>query len=214
MKKRSKLFDHLTYANVMVTFLAFIVLGGGAAFAALGKGTVGTRQLKKNAVKVGKLGPEAVKAGKLAQNAVPTNRIRNNAVSSSKVASGSILTDKIAAGAVTSSRLGNNAVIPDKIADNAVTEQKVGTDAIGAPQLKSIVVRSNSVVIPNGGSGVVSANCESGEQVVGAGTSWAADGEERYTNYAHITGNGAIARGNQLTGSSQTFSVEAYCLSG
>jgi hypothetical protein len=42
----------LTYANVMVTILAFVVLGGGAAVAAgqLGKNTVGTRQLKREAV--------------------------------------------------------------------------------------------------------------------------------------------------------------------
>lgn len=43
---------HLTYANVMVTLLAFVVLGGGTAFAVdqLGKESVGARQLKKNAV--------------------------------------------------------------------------------------------------------------------------------------------------------------------
>lgn len=42
----------LTYANVMVTILAFIVLCGGAAVAAgqLGKNTVGTKQLKPGAV--------------------------------------------------------------------------------------------------------------------------------------------------------------------
>jgi hypothetical protein len=42
----------LTYANVMVTVLAFVVLCGGGAYAAghLGKSSVGSRQLKKNAV--------------------------------------------------------------------------------------------------------------------------------------------------------------------
>jgi hypothetical protein len=42
----------LTYANVMVTILAFIVLCGGAAVAAgeLGRNTVGTKQLKPGAV--------------------------------------------------------------------------------------------------------------------------------------------------------------------
>lgn len=42
----------LTYANVMVTILAFIVLCGGAAVAAdqLSKNTVGTKQLKRGAV--------------------------------------------------------------------------------------------------------------------------------------------------------------------
>jgi hypothetical protein len=47
----------LTYSNVMVTVLALIVLGGGTAYAAsqLGKGSVGTRQLRKEAVTPAKL---------------------------------------------------------------------------------------------------------------------------------------------------------------
>ena len=42
----------LTYANVMVTILAFVVLAGGGAYAAskLAKNSVGTKQLKKSAV--------------------------------------------------------------------------------------------------------------------------------------------------------------------
>ncbi len=47
-----RLCGKLTYANVMVTILAFVVLCGGAAVAAnqLGKNTVGTKQLKRGAV--------------------------------------------------------------------------------------------------------------------------------------------------------------------
>jgi hypothetical protein len=42
----------LTYANVMVTILAFVILGGGGAYAAskLAKNSVGTKQLKTGAV--------------------------------------------------------------------------------------------------------------------------------------------------------------------
>ncbi|MBW8060477.1 MAG: hypothetical protein FVQ78_09180 [Solirubrobacterales bacterium] len=75
----------LTYANVMSSIAVFLIVGGATAFAALGKGTVGPRQLKKNAVKVGKLAPEAVRAGKLAKNAIATDRLRDNAVTSGKV---------------------------------------------------------------------------------------------------------------------------------
>jgi hypothetical protein len=47
-----RLRSRLTYANVMVTILAFVVLCGGSAYAVsqLGKESVGTKQLKKNAV--------------------------------------------------------------------------------------------------------------------------------------------------------------------
>jgi hypothetical protein len=52
----------LTYANVMVTILAFVVLAGGTAFASealLPKNSVGTKQLKKEAVTPGKLSAAA-----------------------------------------------------------------------------------------------------------------------------------------------------------
>jgi hypothetical protein len=53
----------LTYANVMSTIAVFLVLGGGAAFAAtqLAKNSVGAKQLKKNAVTTAKLKKASVK---------------------------------------------------------------------------------------------------------------------------------------------------------
>jgi hypothetical protein len=51
----------LTYANVMVSILAFCVLGGGTAFATMhvAGNSVGTKQLKKGAVTPGKLSSAA-----------------------------------------------------------------------------------------------------------------------------------------------------------
>lgn len=51
----------LTYSNVMVTVLAVLMLGSGTAYAAshLGKGSVGTKQLKKEAVTPAKLSRSA-----------------------------------------------------------------------------------------------------------------------------------------------------------
>jgi hypothetical protein len=57
----------LTYANVMSTIAVFLVLCGGAAYAAghLGKNTVGTKQLKKNSVTTAKIKNGAVTPAKL-----------------------------------------------------------------------------------------------------------------------------------------------------
>jgi hypothetical protein len=53
--------ERLTYANIMVTILAFIVLGGSAyATVHLGKNSVGTKQLKNRAVTPAKVSPSAV----------------------------------------------------------------------------------------------------------------------------------------------------------
>jgi hypothetical protein len=52
----------LSYANVMVTLLAFVVLGGGVAYAAtrIAKNSVGSAQLRPNSVTNGKIAPESV----------------------------------------------------------------------------------------------------------------------------------------------------------
>jgi hypothetical protein len=58
---------HLTYANVISTFCLFLVLGGGAAFGAtkLAKSSVGTEQLKGEAVTKGKMAPNSVNSKKV-----------------------------------------------------------------------------------------------------------------------------------------------------
>lgn len=60
----------LTYANVMSSIAVFLVIGGATAFAALGKNTVGAKQLKKNAVTSTKIKNEAVTSTKIKKGAV------------------------------------------------------------------------------------------------------------------------------------------------
>ena len=140
--------QRLTYANVMSSLAVFMVLGGGAAIAAnLPKKSVGTPQLKanavktgkigKNAVKTGKLGPAAVKTGKIANGAVLTTKLGDLAVTSGKLANESVLTDKIAPDAVTVGKLANNAVTTDKIAGEAVITGKLANDSVVAAKLAS-----------------------------------------------------------------------------
>ena len=72
----------MTFENVLVTVVAFVVLAGGTAFAAqqLGKKTVGAKQLKAN----------AVTSKKIKKNAVTRAKIRNGSVDSGKVLDGSL----------------------------------------------------------------------------------------------------------------------------
>jgi hypothetical protein len=62
-----KLRSKLTYANVISTLCLFLVLGGGAAFAAtqLPKNSVGAKQLKANSVTAAKIKNGAVTGAKL-----------------------------------------------------------------------------------------------------------------------------------------------------
>lgn len=69
MKSRPR----LTYENVMVTLLAFVVLFGGGAYAAgkLGKNSVGTKQLRKNAVTSAKVKNRTLLAKDFADGVLP-----------------------------------------------------------------------------------------------------------------------------------------------
>lgn len=91
----------LTYSNVMSSIAVFLVVGGGAAFAAshLGKNSVGTKQLKAN----------SVTTAKIKKNAVTAKKIKSNAVINNKLADGAVTTAKIASGAVGEAQIGANA---------------------------------------------------------------------------------------------------------
>jgi hypothetical protein len=109
--------EKLTYANVMSTIAVFLVLGGGAAFAAtqLAKNSVGTKQLKKN----------AVTTAKLKNNVVNGAKVADGSLTGTDVADGSIGTADVTAAAITTAKLGDEAVTTPKIAGNAVNSAKV-----------------------------------------------------------------------------------------
>lgn len=63
MTRLKRVRGKITYANVVSTLCLFLVLGGGAAFAAsrLPKNSVGSKQIRKGAVSPSKLSPMTVK---------------------------------------------------------------------------------------------------------------------------------------------------------
>jgi hypothetical protein len=142
----------LTYANVMSSIAVFLVVGGATAFAALGKNTVGTKQLKKN----------AVTAAKLKKNAVTTAKLKNMAVTGPKVQLSSLGTVPSAASA-TNSIHANSATNADNASSlggaSASSYQKTGdllfaTIAPAGPGAK--VIRGRGVTsVGAGGEGEV-----------------------------------------------------------
>jgi hypothetical protein len=80
---RRRLGSHLTYANVMVTLLAFVVLGGGAYAAFhLPKNSVRSRNIKNGQVKTPDLANSAVTASKVgcAGNSAQDKMVRAGSV--------------------------------------------------------------------------------------------------------------------------------------
>jgi len=87
--------QRLTYANVMSSLAVFLVLGGGAAYAArkisshdLRGGSVTTAKIKRHAVTGAKIKPGAVTTAKIAKEAVNYGRLANASVSVEKLVPG------------------------------------------------------------------------------------------------------------------------------
>lgn len=86
---------HLTYANVMSTLAVFLVLGGGAAYAAK---KIGSHELRGGAVTTAKIKRNAVTRSKIKANAISTAKIAKGAVTNGRLANGSVSLEKLAPG--------------------------------------------------------------------------------------------------------------------
>jgi hypothetical protein len=84
---------HLTYANVMVTLMAFVVFGGASAYAS--HELILSSDIKDGEVKEPDLGGGAVTRAKLRDGAVQRGKIDANAVISIKVADNSLTGEDI-----------------------------------------------------------------------------------------------------------------------
>jgi hypothetical protein len=87
-----KMGDKLTYANVTATLALFLVLSGGAAYAA-----------------------SKIQSSDLAHGAVRTSNLFRRAITSGKLAVGAVRTDQLAEGSVGSEQIGAASVAPSNL---------------------------------------------------------------------------------------------------
>jgi hypothetical protein len=126
--------QRLTYANVMSSIAVFLVLGGGAAYAAK------------------KIGSHELRGG-----AVTTAKIKRNAVSRSKVKASAISTAKIAPAAVTNGRLANGSVSLEKLAPGFVApvaerlSHAANISSDGVVLAGSVGISQTNVIHPSAG---------------------------------------------------------------
>jgi hypothetical protein len=85
----------LTYANVMSSIAVFLVLGGGAAYAAK---KISSHDLRGGSVTTAKIKRNAVTRSKIRANAISTAKIASAAVTNGKLADGSVSVEKLAPG--------------------------------------------------------------------------------------------------------------------
>ncbi len=89
--------QRLTYANVVSSLALFLVLSGGAAYAAK---KISGNQLKGSSVTTAKIRRGAVTASKIRKGAVQTNKISQGAVTNAKLANGAVTLEKLVPGFV------------------------------------------------------------------------------------------------------------------
>jgi hypothetical protein len=124
----------LTYANVMSSIAVFLVLGGGAAYAA-----------------------EKIGSNELENGAVTTDKIKRSAVTRAKIKARAINTAKIAKGAVTWARLADGAVSIEKLAPGFIApaaeklSHAANVSAAGLVQAGSVGISQANVTHPSAG---------------------------------------------------------------
>jgi hypothetical protein len=122
---------HLSYANVMATIAVFLALGGGAYAAA----TVGSSQIKSNAILSRHIKNGQVKNADLAANSVGGGKIVDGSVGSPDLGANSVGADKIIDGSIANSDLGPNSVGTDKLADGSIGNPKLAPNSVSSEKV-------------------------------------------------------------------------------
>lgn len=206
---------------MIVACLALLVSLGGtgiAAVNALPRGSVGTLQLRDN----------AVTSRKLATSAATNAKVANNAITSAKVKNASLLRSDFAPGQLPAGPTGPQGPQGPQGPAGAA-------GAAGPPgMISNVVVRQASVVVPGSSSDFptpnttwstrsVNVSCNSNEKAVSAGTGWSAEDDnlELATVYMKpivasngvVTGFTAKGANNARDGQDHTFTLYVLCYS-
>jgi hypothetical protein len=116
----------ITYANVMSSIAVFLVLGGGAAYAAK---KIGSNEIKGNSITTGKIKKEAVSSSKIKKNSITTAKIANDAVTTAKIANDAVTGEKVKDGSLTGKdiNVGTVGTVPNAANANAVNNQSLAS---------------------------------------------------------------------------------------
>jgi hypothetical protein len=212
-------------AMVVAAVALLVALGGTsvAAVTAVPKNSVGTSQLKANAVTNPKIANAAVGNAKLGNDAVTGNKIKNGQVVSADLADGAVTAGKLGSSAATMAKIAANAVDSARVVDHSLLKVDFALGQLPAgPQgppgtVGKLVLRKSTINVPANNSSATTASCNGNEQAVSGGAIWSDQGDLSlllvYSApvYSGNKATGWTARGRNSTGKSRTFNVEVLC---
>lgn len=175
----------------------------------------------------------------LAPNSVGTVQIRANAVTAAKIENANVTGAKIARNAVTGSKVLNGSLTAVDFVASSLPKGPAGpagpagaTGATGpagpAGAIGPVTVRQQGVVVPGGvaengayDTETVTVNCNAGEKAISAGTGWSDDAPDRELWTQRITPivtnnsvTGYRGTGGNDSGNSSTFTLYVLCYTG
>ena len=117
----------LSYANVVSTVCLFLVVGGGAAYAA---NTIGSDDIINGQVKSADIGTGQVRSIDVGNDNLTGGDVQDNSLTTNDVASGSLFGSDIFDGTLTSSDIGTAAVASSEIANGSITSDDIGSHSV------------------------------------------------------------------------------------
>jgi hypothetical protein len=159
--------ERLLHPGTIIAVIALLVALSGMGYAAA---TIGTAQLKNNAVTTPKIKNGAVNTAKLKNNAVNSSKLASGAVKAADLANGAVTSAKLANGAVTGAKLANGSVGTAELVNGAVDSAKLGNGSVSGEKLGANAVTGPKIA----GGTITAANIAPGQVVTGKGSFLAA----------------------------------------
>lgn len=185
-----------TYSAVTSTLALLVALGGGAYAAAIAENSVGTKQLKDN----------AVTSAKIDSAAVGKTDIKANAITGEKIAAGSVGPGDIAEGAVASNQILNGTVSEDDLASGA--KQIFGYERVYSGNQTLPPVETNS------GFASATVDCPPGKVALGGGYWMEWSDTQIVWSYAIDDDTWQVQARNPSSATGKEFGAHVICANG